>query len=52
MLDDTEVVAGIETRVVEEKEWEDGEVIEVSRNFFVQAPDGTVCYYGEDVDML
>lgn len=51
VLDETEVVAGVKTRVVEEKEWEDGELIEVSRNFFVQAPDGTVCYYGEDVDM-
>ena len=51
VLDETEVVAGVTTRVVEEKEWEDGQVIEISRNFFVQAPDGTVCYYGEDVDI-
>jgi hypothetical protein len=49
-LDETEVVAGVTTRVVEEREWEDGELVEVSRNFFVRAPDGTVCYYGEDVD--
>ncbi len=51
VLDETETVAGIDTRVVEEREWEGGELIEVSRNFFVQAPDGTVCYYGEDVDI-
>lgn len=51
VLDKTEVVAGVKTRVVEEREWEDGELIEVSRNFFVQAPDGTVCYYGEDVNI-
>jgi hypothetical protein len=51
VLNQTEVVAGVTTRVVEEREWEDGELIEVSRNFFVQAPDGTVCYYGEDVDI-
>lgn len=50
VLPDTEVVAGITTRVVEEREWEDGELVEVSRNFVVQAPDGSVCYYGEDVD--
>ena len=50
-LDETEAVAGVTTRVVEEREWEDGELIEVSRNFFVRAPDGTVCYYGEDVDI-
>jgi len=49
-LDETESVAGVTTRVVEEREWEDGALVEVSRNFFVQTADGTVCYYGEDVD--
>ncbi|HSD10891.1 MAG TPA: hypothetical protein VLF14_07895 [Candidatus Binatia bacterium] len=49
-LPDTEVVAGVTTRVVEERESEDGELVEVSRNFFAQSADGTVCYYGEDVD--
>lgn len=51
VLDETEVVAGVTTRVVEEREWEDDELVEVSRNFFVQASDGTVCYFGEDVDI-
>jgi len=50
VLDQIEDVAGVSTRVVEEAEYEDGELVEISRNFFVQAPDGTVCYYGEDVD--
>jgi hypothetical protein len=50
VLPDTEVVAGVTTRVVEEREWEDGELVEVSRNFVVQGPDGSVCYFGEDVD--
>jgi hypothetical protein len=50
VLDETEEVAGVETRVVEEAEWEDGELVEISRNFFAQAPDGTVCYFGEEVD--
>ncbi|GAB4299527.1 MAG: hypothetical protein Kow0090_14990 [Myxococcota bacterium] len=49
VLDETEEVAGVTTRVVEEYETEDDEVVEVSRNFFAQAPDGTVCYFGEDV---
>jgi hypothetical protein len=49
-LADTEVVAGVTARVVEEREWNDGELVEVSRNFFVETLDGTVCYYGEDVD--
>ena len=50
VLDETEEVAGVTTRVVEEAEYEDGEIVEVSRNFYAQAPDGTVCYFGEDVD--
>jgi hypothetical protein len=50
VLDQTEPVAGVTTRVVEEREWENGKLAEVSRNFFVQAPDGSVCYYGEEVD--
>lgn len=49
-LDETEVVAGVTTRVIEERELEDDELVEVSRNFFVQTTDGTICYYGEDVD--
>ncbi len=50
VLDETELVAGVITRVVEESEREDGALVEVSRNFFAQADDGTVCYFGEDVD--
>ncbi|HSG78662.1 MAG TPA: hypothetical protein VLD62_03705 [Acidimicrobiia bacterium] len=49
-LDETEVVAGIETRVFEEREAKDGELFEISRNFVAQAADGTVCYFGEDVE--
>jgi len=49
-LPDTELVAGVWTRVVEEHETADGVLSEISRNFFVQTGDGTVCYYGEDVD--
>jgi hypothetical protein len=50
VLDETEEVAGVTTRVVEEAEWEGGAQSEISRNYYVQAPDGTVCYYGEEVD--
>ncbi len=49
---DTEMVAGINTRVLVETEFEDDELVEVSRNFFAQAPDGTVCYFGEEVDNI
>ena len=52
VLDETELVAGVTTRVVEERESIEGDLVEVSRNFFAQAPDGTVCYFGEDVDIF
>jgi hypothetical protein len=51
-LDEVETVAGIETRVIEEYESKDDRVVEVSRNFFAQAQDGTVCYFGEEADMF
>jgi hypothetical protein len=50
VLDETEEVAGVATRVVTETEYEDDELVEVSWNWFAQAADGTVCYFGEDVD--
>lgn len=52
VLFETETVAGVETRVVEEREWIDGELVEVSRNFFaICEPTGNVFYFGEDVDI-
>lgn len=51
VLDETKDVAGVTTRVVTEHEYEDGDLIEVSWNWFAQASDGTVCYFGEDVDI-
>lgn len=50
VLDDTEIVAGVETHVLEHKEFVDGEILEIARNFYVEATDGTVCYFGEDVE--
>jgi hypothetical protein len=50
VIDDVEEVAGVETRIVEEREEEGGRLVEVSRNFFAQAADGTVCFFGETVD--
>ncbi len=52
VLEDTETVTGIETRVVEEREFVDGELAEVSRNFFALCTEtGDVFYFGEDVDI-
>jgi hypothetical protein len=49
---ETELVDGVRCRVVEEREWEDGRLIEVSRNFFAIHPrTRDVYYFGEDVDM-
>jgi hypothetical protein len=36
--------------ILEEREFTDGELVEVSLNYFGQASDGTVYYFGEDVD--
>jgi len=48
---DTQVVDGVRTRVVEERESEDGELVEVSRNFFAICREtGDLWYFGEDVD--
>jgi hypothetical protein len=65
VLDATETLysgrRSVTTRVVEELEWEDananalvdaGEtLVEVSNNYFAQTQDGTVCYFGEAVDI-
>lgn len=51
VLDEVEEVAGVMTRVVQEHEMIDGETVEISRNYFAQTMDGTVCYFGEAVDI-
>lgn len=52
VLNETKVVDGIETRVVEEKETEGGNLVEVSRNYFaICKPTNNAIYFGEDVDM-
>jgi hypothetical protein len=52
VLDQTEKVDGVETRVVEERETKGGKLVEVSRNFFAINPQTRDLYYfGEDVDM-
>ncbi len=51
MLNQTRVIETVTTRVVEERERVDGELFEVTWNYFAQAPDGAICYFGEDVDI-
>ncbi len=51
VLDETRTITGLETRLVEEREWINGTLIEVSRNFFAICPaTGDVFYFGEEVD--
>lgn len=51
VLDETKSIAGIATRVVEEREWKKGELYEVSRNYFAMCEQTKdVFYFGEDVD--
>ena len=52
VLNETKVVDGVETRVVEERETKDGKLVEVSRNYFaISKTTGDVYYFGEDVDI-
>ena len=49
VLDETKMVDGVETRVVEEREVAEGQLAEVSRNFFaVSRVTGDIFYFGED----
>lgn len=51
VLDETKEVDGVLTRVVEERESADGELVEVSRNYFaICEQTNSVFYFGEDVD--
>lgn len=51
VLNETREVNGTETRVVEERETENGELVEVSRNFFAICDEtNSIFYFGEEVD--
>ena len=53
VLDETKTIAGVETRVVEERETKDGKLVEVSRNFFaISRRTNSVFYFGEEVEIL
>jgi len=52
VLEETFEVAGVETRVVQEYETVDGELVEISRNYFAFCMEtGSIFYFGEDVDI-
>jgi len=50
VLNKTKTIEGIKTRIVEERETHDDELVEVSRNFFaICNRDNSIIYFGEDV---
>ena len=52
VLADIQRVDNVDTRVVEERATEKGQLVEVSRNFFaISTRTNAVFYFGEDVDM-
>ena len=52
VLDETKVVDGVTTRVVEEREEKNGKPKEISRNYFaMDKSTNDVYYFGEDVDI-
>jgi hypothetical protein len=52
VLDETRMVSGVETRVIEERETKNGQLAEVSRNYFaISKRTNSVFYFGEDVDI-
>lgn len=51
VMNETKIIGNIETRVVEEREEKNGELKEVSKNFFAICKEhGDVFYFGEEVD--
>ena len=52
VLDETRVIDGVETRIVEERETKNDELVEISRNYFsISRRTNDVYYFGEDVDI-
>jgi len=52
VLDETVNIDGIDTRIVEEREWRNGEIIEISKNYFAICEETKdIYYFGEEVDM-
>jgi hypothetical protein len=52
VLDETKMVDSVETRVIEERETKNGQLVEVSRNYYaISKRTNSVFYFGEDVDI-
>ncbi|MGQ0796079.1 MAG: hypothetical protein ACT4N5_07865 [Nitrosopumilaceae archaeon] len=52
VLDETKTIQDIPTRIVEESETKNGQLVEISRNYFsICTQNNNVFYFGEDVDI-
>ena len=52
VLDETKMINGITTRIVEEREWDKGNLHEVARNYYaICAETNDVLHFGEDVEV-
>jgi hypothetical protein len=51
VLNETRIIDGVETRVVEDRETKNGQLVEVTRDYYaLDSRTGDVYYFGEDVD--
>jgi hypothetical protein len=51
VLNETKVIDGVETRVVEDRETKNGQLIELTRDYYaIDSATNDVYYFGEDVD--
>lgn len=52
VLAETKTIDGVETRVVEDRETKNGQLVELTRDYYaIDSRTGDVYYFGEDVDM-
>jgi hypothetical protein len=52
VLNETKTIDGVETRVVEDREWKNGQLVELTRDYFaIDSATNDVYYFGEDVDV-
>jgi hypothetical protein len=52
VLNETRLIDGVETRVVEDRELKNGQVVELTRDYFaIDSVTNDVYYFGEDVDV-
>jgi hypothetical protein len=50
VLAETHTVMGVETHILRHETYFDDVIHEIANNYYVEASDGTVCYFGEDVE--